>query len=142
MEMNKSDQQLPLTDSTIYAFGAGNALPRELQEALNECWQEAVANGEKRALIADILGVDGDKLDDKSEAPLRIEAASAGMAAPEIAVLVTWIASEVLLPTAKDLAKEVLKAKLKQLWTRVLQPAIEAKLLPGAIGREQNTNAD
>lgn len=135
-KLDRGDQ-MP-SDSVIAAFGPGEASARELDDALRETWAALLADPSQRGAIAASLGLHEADLARADTPPMRFEVPRAGLAGAEVAVVVvTWVASEVLLGAFKDLAKDAIKAKTRQLWKDYLAPALQRRLASRrALGRE------
>jgi len=124
----------------VAAYGAGTYRPHELQAALEQTWSDLLGDPERQAEIAAMFGIKASQVESLTEPPLTFRVPPSGMSGGEIAVLVvTWGATEVLLGAVRDMAKETLKARLKELWKNIMVPALR-KHLPGreSLGSEKD----
>lgn len=87
---------------------------------LQAYWAAMLADGEERRRVANILGIPDALMPGVPEPPVQVRASQANSGSAAIGMYVlTWLASEVLLASFKDLAKEEVKRRLKQLWAYV-----------------------
>lgn len=126
----------------VAAFGAGTLRCHELQSNLAETWTELINDSAARSEIATMLNLDPRDVTSMTKPPVKFVTPEAGAGAAEIAtIVVTWIATDVLLASVKDLAKEAVKAKLKLVWDKVVAPALRKRLPePDSLGPEKRVS--
>jgi len=113
-----------LREVDILAFEEGASRYTELNATLTQVWGGLLADPDALQRAATILGVPPAALLEKP-APLAFAPRKAGLTGAEIALVAgSWLVTEVLLGAAKDLLKDALKAKGRQLWDELLEPAM------------------
>lgn len=122
-------------DDEIFRYEPGSAGLKELTPALAAGWRDILADPARRDEVAKLLGVPATELSKVTAPPIDIESHRGGFTGAEFIILIgTWVGSEVVLGAVKDLAKEELKRRLKQLWSGVLEPALRDHLKDGRLG--------
>ena len=91
-----------------------------VQAELEAYWAEMLSDGEERERVAALLGVPSKNLDKLQHAPVRVQPSQSNAGAAEIGlIVVTWLASEVVLDLFKDILQEEIKSRVKQVWAHV-----------------------
>jgi hypothetical protein len=117
-------------DKEIVRHEVGTAKISELKSALHAVWKdEILARPAELKKAARALGVEPADLKKLSKPPVALDSGRAGMTGGEVlVVMAVWAGSEIVLGAFKDLAKEELKRRLKQLWSDALEPAVRSQL--------------
>jgi hypothetical protein len=121
----------------VTSYGPGLSNTTQISAAVNAAWEELLSNGEKRASIARVLGVEPDQLD-KEGTSIKIESARGNMFGGEVAIIVVlWFVNKVVLPPIEEPLKQEMKRRAKQVWEDYLLPLAREKL-PNrdSIGKE------
>jgi hypothetical protein len=118
------------SDNEIFRYQAGDAkVKEELVPALAAGWQDILGDPKRLDKAAKALGVSAADLSKLAAPPVEIKADRAGFTGAEIVIAIAlWVGGEVVLGAFKDLAKDELKRRLKQLWSDVLEPAVRGHL--------------
>ncbi|WP_315772312.1 MULTISPECIES: hypothetical protein [unclassified Bradyrhizobium] len=113
-------------DEEVVRHAPGIAKVSELKAALSDAWKnEILAKPTELKKAAEVLGVDPNELKSLISPPLAIQSERAGMTGGEVLIVMAiWAGNEIVLGAFKDLAKEQLKNRLKQLWSVVLEPLV------------------
>lgn len=110
----------------VAEFESGRLRTHELNAELAATWSQLLQDGEVRGRIADILGTEISL--DPASVPVSFKVRKSGTGGADLALMIgAWIATDILLAAFKDLAKEELKRRIKQLWGEVLQPALRKR---------------
>ena len=122
-----------MANERIVGLQAGTAGRNDLQNAIETAWHELLSDADDSRRVADILGISRDQLAPVHKAPFNVESAGSGFGALEVAYVVgIWIGSEIVLGALRDLAKEELKRRLRELWDKVL-----SKRMRNVLDKEQ-----
>ena len=114
--------------AVVYRGGAASLTPEMLDCEIRRVWSELTGSEEGRARIGRVLGVDpADLRLDAAAVPLVAQLGTSGMHGVELAVAVQWAAVNIGLPVLVGLTKDAAKARLEQLWRRVIKPAIDGE---------------
>jgi hypothetical protein len=114
-------------DKEIARYQAGTAKVKELD--VTAAWKAILSDPQERAKAAAALEVSPEELTSAAEPPVILNHGRAGISGGEIIVLIAaWVGTEVVLGALKDLAKEELKRRIKNLWFAVLEPAVRDQL--------------
>jgi hypothetical protein len=91
-----------------------------LQAELEAYWADMLADAEERHQVAEILGLSPEQMEFLRGPPVQVQSAQANAGGAEIGLIVlTWLATEVVLGAFKDLAKEEVKRRVKLVWEYV-----------------------
>jgi hypothetical protein len=126
-----------LNADAIAGLGGGTASLLDVQREIDAAWRRVTADPATRSEIADILGVDAEKVTPSSDPPVKADSAGAGAGGLDIAIVVlVWFGSEILLGAVKDIVKDEVKKRVRQLWERVILPAIKENLSRDELGTQ------
>jgi hypothetical protein len=111
----------------------GEAASR-VQAELTSYWTDMLANESERQQVANLLGLPEATVAQFADPPLHLDSAQSNAAGADIGLIVmTWVATEVVLGAFKDLAREEVKRRLKLLWAYVSEK-IDERLGGNATG--------
>jgi hypothetical protein len=117
------------TENEIFRYEAGSAKIDELWPALVAGWQDIIGDAVQRDKAAKALGAPAAEVSKLAAPPVELKADRAGVVGGEIVIgIALWVGSEVVLGALRDLAKEELKKRMKQLWSDVLESALRDHL--------------
>ncbi|AET92195.1 hypothetical protein BYI23_C000490 [Burkholderia sp. YI23] len=133
-----SERAVTTDRCTFAVYVGGRSSLDEVNVAVREAWAELLADKDKRADIARTLGIPPDDLTE-TNASIRAEPTKSGLSGGEIATaLALWYVTEVVVGTAKDLMKDALKQKVREVWKSHVLPLVREKLTRhNAIGEEE-----
>ena len=128
--------------TVVAGYSNGSASLSELRMESSEIWNNILLNPAKAAQAAGILGIQVEELKKLHELPFDLQSGRAGIAGVDIAILVfTWIGTDVVLGAIRDMAKDELKKRLRQLWKEIFEPALKEKLDRDALGPESRDDS-
>jgi hypothetical protein len=91
-----------------------------VQAELAAYWAQMLADADELRRVADMLGLAPERVRELREPPLQVQPAQSNVGGADIGlIVVTWLATEVVLGAFKDLAKEEVKRRIKLVWAYV-----------------------
>lgn len=115
-------------DIELVGYGTGAATLKEVEKAIQASWKAVQTDAALRAKVAHALELPENAVAQLPEPPLRLQPVQAGAGMVDIAVMiVTYIGTDIVWAAFRDLAKEELKRRLKQVWN-LLEPEVTAEL--------------
>ena len=125
-ETNREMAPSPLE---IIGYGTGSATLQDVRKAVTACWNDIKADPARLQAAAAALGISVAQLRDNPRSPVQLQTRQSGTGTVEIAiVVVSYIGTDIVWGAVRDLAKDEIKRRIKQLWSTVLEPAVRRHL--------------
>lgn len=121
-----SNEPIPLM-----GFPASSDSIDTLRRTLADAWNELISDEAELHEIAEALKVPAEALRSSTTPPFTLKQTKAGMLPTDIALILSFIASSIIIPALIELSKEELKNNLKKViknylipkWKRMLKSA-------------------
>jgi hypothetical protein len=120
------NEEIPLV-----GFSPGTADIARLRSTMAQAWGELMFDAREGEEISRTLGIPSDVLKSYVNAPFHVKPATSGLFSQEVAVVLTFLLSNILGPAVIGIARDALKKKLKIViklyliprWKRLLESA-------------------